>query len=148
VSIKHLRLRALALVLSLATTSAIVGSASALAMPSEDYRFDLFGGPLQAGGMGKMHQADSWSIVRVRLTKGPAGEPVSDAAFTEIRADMTPAGMPQMMARTRELWPEGHGVYRFEVHPLMAGSWTLHLTAKVSGEPDPVRGDVIVALAK
>ena len=144
---KHMRLRALALAVPLAAISVIVGPGSALAMPS-DYRFDLFGSPLQAGGMGKMHQADSWSIVRIRLTKGPAGEPVSDAVFTELRADMSPAGMPQITRRIRELWPEGSGVYRFEVHPLMPGSWTLHLTAKVSGEPNPIRGNVIVALAK
>jgi len=44
--------------------------------------------------------------------------------------------------------PAKGGAYIFEVEPGMAGTWALHLAAKVQGEQETIRGTVNVDLAK
>ena len=75
------------------------------------------------------------------------GKPVADAVIFESKADMGPAGMPTMGAPVKSLSAKG-GTYSFEVEPGMAGTWALHLAAKVQGEPETVRGTLNVELVK
>jgi hypothetical protein len=105
---------------------------------STDYRFELVGKPQLSG------QKD---IVQVRLVRATSGKPVPDAVIFESKADMGPAGMATMTAPMKAL-PANGGVYSFEVEPGMAGTWALHLAAKVQGEPDTVRGTVNADLVK
>jgi hypothetical protein len=105
---------------------------------STDYRFDLVGKPQLSG------QND---IVQVRLVRAADGKPVPDAVIFESKADMGPAGMETMAAPVKALPAKG-GVYSFEVNPGMAGTWALHLAAKIQGETETVRGKLNVDLVK
>lgn len=125
------------------------GSGVAWAIP-QDYRFDLVGNPIQAGGIGKMHQGDSRSIVWVRLTRLADDSAVPDAVLTVTQADVAPSGRPDVTALVWVL-PPYHGLYRFEVHPLISEQWALQLAARLPAcpvEPEPVRGDLVVSLVK
>jgi YtkA-like len=105
---------------------------------STDYRFELVGKPLLSG------QKD---IVQIRLVHVSDGKPVPDAVIFESKADMGPEGMATMGAPVKAL-PSKDGVYSFEVEPGMAGTWALHLAAKVQGETETVRGTVNADLVK
>jgi hypothetical protein len=103
-----------------------------------DYRFELVGKPQLSG------QKD---IVQVRLVHTTDSKPVTDAVIFESKADMGPAGMETMGAPVKAL-PVKDGIYRFEVDPGMAGTWALHLSAKVQGEVETVKGTVNAELVK
>jgi hypothetical protein len=105
---------------------------------SADYSFELVGKPQLSG------QKD---IVQVRLVHATDGKPVPDAVIFENTADMGPTGMPTMLAPVKALPAKG-GMYSFEVEPGMAGTWALHMAAKVQGEPETVRGTVNADLVK
>ena len=115
---------------------------------ADDYRFEVVGRPVQNGGIGKMHQADSESLVFVRLVRKQDGVPVPNADVTLTRVDMTPDGMADMTARSYVRPRDEPGKYRVEIHPLMAGNWTVSLAAQIPSEIQPVRGTLSVALAK
>ncbi|HEY5208169.1 MAG TPA: FixH family protein [Pseudolabrys sp.] len=121
-------------------TALAVGVAASLPAyaAGSDYRFELVGKPLLVG------QRD---IVEVRLVHVADGKAVRDAVIFESKADMGPSGMATMPAPVKAL-PAKDGVYRFEVEPGMAGTWALHLAAKVQGEPETVRGTVNADLVK
>jgi len=103
-----------------------------------DYRFELAGKPQPSGKK---------DIVQVRLLRVADGKPVPDAVIFESKADMGPTGMDTMTAPVKPLPAKG-GIYGFEVEPGMAGTWALHLAAKVQGEPDTIRGIINVDLVK
>ncbi|HVJ54927.1 MAG TPA: FixH family protein [Aliidongia sp.] len=103
-----------------------------------DYRFELVGKPEISGQK---------NIVRVRLVHVADGKPVPDAVIFESKADMGPMGMASMAAPVKAL-PGRDGLYSFEVDPGMAGTFALHLTAKIQGEPETVRGTVTTDLVK
>ena len=113
-------------------------SISAAEAAAQDYRFELVGKPTVSAGK---------DTVQMRLVHAADGKPVLDAVIFESKADMGPAGMATMTAPVKVL-PAKDGVYGFEVDPGMAGTWALHLAAKVQGEPETVRGSVNVNLVK
>jgi YtkA-like len=125
-----------------ASAAALACGLAFTAMPafakSADYRFELVGKPQLSG------QKD---IVQVRLVHVPDGKPVADAVIFESKADMGPAGMESMTAPVKALPAKG-GTYSFEVEPGMAGTWALHLAAKVQGEAETVRGTINADLVK
>jgi hypothetical protein len=86
----------------------------------------------------------SESLLDVKLTKQGSDQPVADAVIFETRFDMEPAGMGAMQAPVRADGSPVPGTYRFIVKPTMAGRWSLKLGAKVQGESDTVRGQVVV----
>jgi YtkA-like len=113
-----------------------------------DFRFELTGQPRQNGGIGKMHQADSESLVFVRLVRPGDGAPLTDADVTLSRVDMARDRMGAMTARSY-IRPYGDpGTYRVEIHPAMAGRWAVTVATRVAGESEPVRQTLTVALAK
>jgi hypothetical protein len=131
-----IRTRILASAIALASGFALtLGHARA---KSTDYRFELVGKPQPSG------QKD---IVQVRLVHVADNKPVSNAVIFESKADMGPEGMPTMPSPVEALPAQGD-VYSFAVDPAMAGTWALHLAAKVQGEPETVRGTVNADLAK
>jgi hypothetical protein len=103
-----------------------------------DYRFELVGKPRLSAAK---------DIVQIRLVRAADGKSVPDAVIFESKADMGPAGMASMTAPVKAL-PAKDGVYSFVVDPGMAGTWALHLAAKVQGEADTVRGTVNADLVK
>jgi hypothetical protein len=103
-----------------------------------DYRFELVGKPRLSAAK---------DIVQVRLVRVADGKSVPDAVIFESKADMGSAGMASMTAPVKAL-PAKDGVYSFEVDPGMAGTWALHLAAKVQGEVDTVRGTINADLVK
>jgi hypothetical protein len=125
-----------------ASATALACGLAFAAMPafakSTDYRFELVGKPQLSG------QKD---IVQVRLVHVPDGKPMADAVIFESKADMGPAGMESMTAPVKALPGKG-GTYSFEVEPGMAGTWALHLAAKVQGETETVRGTINADLVK
>jgi len=126
----------------LASAAVLVGGLASPLLPAHaaatDYRFELVGEPQLSG------QKD---IVQVRLVHTTDGKPVPDAVIFESTADMGPQGMPTMPAAVKALPAKG-GIHSFEVEPGMAGTWALHLAAKVQGEPETVRGTVNADLVK
>ncbi|MBN9563509.1 MAG: FixH family protein [Alphaproteobacteria bacterium] len=113
-----------------------------------DYRFELVGPPTQHGGIGKMHQSDSESLVMMRLVHRRDGSPVTNAEVILERTDMGPDGMGDMTARAY-IRPYGDpGTYRVEIHPAMAGRWAVTVAARIADQPIPVRQSLTVALAK
>ena len=127
------------------TVAGAVALACILAFPAiqaraaaSDYRFEL---------VGKPRLVAKKDIVQVRLMRVTDGKPVPDAVIFESKADMGPAGMETMTAPVKAMPPKG-GIYSFEVDPGMAGTWALHLAAKVQGEPETVRGTVNADLVK
>ncbi len=133
---KHLSLSAAALILGL-VVSAAAFPCQALAA-AQDYRFELVGKPKLSAKK---------DVVQVRLVHVADGKPVPDAVVFETKADMGPSGMEVMTAPVKALASKA-GVYSFEIDPGMAGTWALHLAAKVQGEPETVRGTVNADLVK
>jgi hypothetical protein len=128
----HILASAIALASGLAFTAVHAQAKSA------DYSFELVGTPQLAAKR---------DIVQVRLVSVADGKPVADAVIFESKADMGPTGMATMTAPVKALPAKG-GIYSFEVQPGMAGTWALHLAAKVQGEPETVRGTLNVDLVK
>lgn len=91
--------------------------------------------------------ADKDAVVEVRLVNKATGKPVADAVIFQTRLDMSPDSMGEMTGAVTPLPASEPGVYRFRVTVGMAGRWALKMAAKVPGEQDTVRGDVIVTAA-
>ncbi len=126
----------------LASASALAGILVLAGLPAyaaaTDYRFELVGTPKLTG------QKD---VVQIRLVRVSDGKAVPDAVIFESKADMGPAGMATMGAPVKAMPAKG-GIYSFEVDPGMAGTWAIHLAAKVQGESETVRGTVNADLVK
>jgi hypothetical protein len=128
-------------------TSAIVAALIMVAgskgfAAANDYRFELAGTPQKTG--------NGASIVRVRLIHVPEKKVVSGAIVIESKADMSPIGMPTMGAPAKPLSEQPPGTYRFEIQNgsvwKKPDNWALTLAAKVQGEPETLRGTVVVKL--
>lgn len=122
--------------LLLAVSGASISGAEAAA---QDYRFELVGKPTSSAGK---------DVVQVRLVHAADGKLMPDAVIIESTADMTTSGMGTMtMGAPVKALPTRDGVFGFEIAPGMAGTWALHLAAKVQGEPETVRGTLTADLA-
>lgn len=115
---------------------------------ADDYRCEIIGRPSQNGGIGKLNQTDSESLVFVRLGRKQDGMPVPNAQVRLSRVDMAPDGMGGMTARSYIRPRSAPGEYRVEIHLLMAGRWAMSLSAQVAGEAEPVSETLTVSLAK
>lgn len=126
------------LVGAIALACGLVFSAVQTEAASTDYRFELVAKPQVVAGK---------DTVNIRLVRVADGTSVPDAVIFESKADMGPAGMATMTAPVKAMPVKG-GIYSFEVDPGMAGTWALHLAAKVQGEAETVRGTINAELAK
>lgn len=84
------------------------------------------------------------AVIGVRLLNKASGKPVADAVIFQSRLDMSPDAMADMVSPLTPLPADQSGVYRFKADLSMAGRWALKLAAKVPGEQETVRGEVIV----
>ena len=123
-------------------TFALLAAASSGFGAAKDYQFELAGVPKNAG--------KGVSVVSVRLLHLSDKRPVSGAIVIESRADMGPIGMAGMAASIKPLPEQPAGTYRFEIQNGAAwkkpDNWALTLAAKVQGEPETVRGSIVVRL--
>jgi hypothetical protein len=100
---------------------------------ASDYRFEI--ASAQPTGAGK-------TDVAIRLVHATDGKPIPDAVIFESKTDMGPAGMAEMPGKVMPMPPAKDGLYHFTTQTGMAGTWALHLAAKVQGETETVRGTV------
>ena len=126
------------MILMIKTLSAVLGATAILfgsiaCAKATDYRFEV----AQSQGVG-----EGKTDVAVRLVHASDNKPVADAVIFESKADMGPAGMPNMPGKVTAVPPGEDGLYHFAAQTGMAGKWALHLAAKVQGETETVRGTV------
>jgi hypothetical protein len=81
--------------------------------------------------------------VAVRLLHKATNKAVSDAVIIATRIDMAPDDMAAMDAPLTPISSDQPGVYTFKTDLIMAGRWRLSIAAKVQGEPETVKGEVI-----
>ncbi|MFO1155075.1 MAG: FixH family protein [Rhodospirillales bacterium] len=114
-----------------------LGCAGAIMAAVDDYIFQAV--PTASGPGGE-------TLVGVRLVNKASGKPVADAVIFQTRIDMSPDGMGEMTGKLTPLPSEETGLYRFRADTGMAGRWAVKLAAKVPGESETVRGEVIVVI--
>jgi hypothetical protein len=102
---------------------------------AEDYAFEA--------ATAKVKQGND-AIVGVRLLNKASGKPVANAVIFQTRLDMSPENMGSMTSKVTPVASVVPGVYRFKLDLSMAGRWALKLAAKVPGEQETVRGEVVV----
>lgn len=88
------------------------------------------------------------AIISVRLFNKKTGKPVTGAVIFQQRLDMSPDNMADMAANVTPLDASEPGVYRFKADLGMAGRWALKLAAKVPGEQETVRGELVIVAVK
>ena len=81
--------------------------------------------------------------VAVRLVERATKRPVSGAVIIATRIDMAPDDMAAMDAPLTPMPSDEPGVYAFKTNLIMAGRWRLSIAAKVQGEPETVKGEVV-----
>lgn len=86
----------------------------------------------------------SASELAVRLVDKRSGMPVSGAAITSTRLDMSPDSMAEMLAPHEAIKSEQLGVFRFKANLTMAGRWAFKLQASVPGEAETIAGIVVI----
>ncbi|MGI0526659.1 FixH family protein [Rhizobium giardinii] len=84
------------------------------------------------------------STVSVRLIDKRTGNAVPDAVIFTTRMDMAPDGMEMMTTTVDPSTSTAPGVYAFTTNLSMEGGWRFQVAAKVQGEPETVKGEVIL----
>jgi hypothetical protein len=102
---------------------------------AEDYEFQPVATELPVGPA---------SEFVVKLVDKRTGKPVSDAVIFETRLDMAPDGMEMMTSPVEVLPATEPGVYKFRLNLSMAGGWRFQLAAKVQGEQETAKGEVVL----
>lgn len=104
-----------------------------------------------AGAQGYEFQAVQTEIkqgpaatVSVRLIDKRTGKAVPDAVIFTTRMDMAPDGMEMMTTTVDPTTSAEPGVYAFTTNLSMEGGWRFQIAAKVQGEPETVKGEVVL----
>jgi hypothetical protein len=84
------------------------------------------------------------STVSVRLIDRRTGNTVPDAVIFTTRMDMAPDGMETMTTTVAPSTSTEPGVYAFTTNLSMEGGWRFQLAAKVQGEPETVKGEIVL----
>jgi hypothetical protein len=116
-----------AALLSISAISAFAGAA--------DYEFQAVKTELPTGPE---------SEFAVRIVDKRTGKPVPDAVIFSTRLDMAPDGMEMMKSTLDPLPSIEPGVYRFKLNLSMAGGWRLLIAAKIQGEEETAKGEIIL----
>ncbi|MGH6865222.1 MAG: FixH family protein [Methyloceanibacter sp.] len=101
---------------------------------ADDYSFE----PVQV----EVKRGDGVTVA-VRLIDKATKKPVPDAVIIEKRIDMAPEDMASMDSPLTAVPSEEPGVYAFKTDLTMAGRWRLSLAARVQGEPETVKSEVV-----
>lgn len=124
-------LRTIGQITFLATIFAIATPALA---GSDDYAFQ----PVQA----EVKKGNAVTVA-VRLVQKATNKPIPDAVIIAKRIDMAPDGMAGMDSPLTPVHTSEPGVYAFKTDLMMAGRWRLSLAAKVQGEAETVKSEVL-----
>ena len=112
---------------------------SASAFPAfagaDDYQFQPIATELPVGPT---------SEFAVKLIDKRTGKPVPDAVIYETRLDMAPDGMEMMTSKVEAVPTTDPGVYKFKLNLSMAGDWRFQVAAKVQGEDETAKGEVVL----
>lgn len=84
------------------------------------------------------------STVSVRLIDRRTGNTVPDAVIFMTRMDMAPDGMETMTTTVAPSTSTEPGVYAFTTNLSMEGGWRFQVAAKVQGEPETVKGEIVL----
>ena len=125
-------------VLAVTTFLAMNAFQSANAAP-QDYRFEAVQSDVKSGPA---------VIIGARLIDVRTGKAVPGATIQDVRFDMSPTGMASMTSKVTAVEAQDPGVYMYRAPITMDGEWALHLSAKVPGEADVVRGSVKIRARK
>lgn len=80
----------------------------------------------------------------VKIVDKRTGKPVADAVIFSTRLDMAPDGM-EMMTSTLDPLPSSEpGIYRFKLKLSMAGGWRFLIAAKIQGEEETAKGEIVL----
>jgi len=112
-----------------------VGAIPSVQAGGQDYEFQLVTREFQAGPPAE---------IAVRLVHNPDGKPVPGAVIFSTSLDMGPDGMEVMTTPVEKLPGSDPGVYRFKAKLSMEGGWAFSLAAKVQGEPDSIKGKLVL----
>ena len=99
-----------------------------------DFRFEPVTSNVKAGD----------ATIVVRLVDARTGKPVTGAILIQNKVEMVMPGMAPVAVKATPAQVDEHGHYRFEANLAMAGEWRVGLAAKVQGEPETVRGTVVI----
>ncbi|MDB5526500.1 MAG: ytkA-like family protein [Rhizobium sp.] len=102
---------------------------------ADDYEFQPVTAELPAGPA---------SEFAVKLIDKRTGKPVPDAIIFEARLDMAPDGMEMMTSNVEAVPTTEPGVYKFKLNLSMAGGWRFQLAAKIQGEQETAKGEVVL----
>jgi hypothetical protein len=83
----------------------------------------------------------------VKIVDKRTGKPVADAVIFSTRLDMAPDGMEMMRSTLDPLPSTEPGVYKFKLNLSMAGGWRFLIAAKIQGEDETARGEIILKAA-
>lgn len=84
------------------------------------------------------------STVSIRLVDKRTGKAVPDVVIFTTRMDMAPDGMEGMTTKVDPATSAEPGVYAFTTDLSMEGGWRFQVAAKVQGEPETVKGEVVL----
>lgn len=83
----------------------------------------------------------------VKIVDKRTGKPVPDAVIFSTRLDMAPDGMETMRSTLDPLPSSEPGVYRFKLNLSMAGGWRFLIAAKIQGEEETAKGEILLKAA-
>lgn len=113
----------------------LFGIATASFAGAQDYEFQALQTEIKQGPT---------AIVSLRLIDKRTGKAVSDAVIFTTRMDMAPEGMETMTTTVDPTTSAEPGVYVFTTNLSMEGGWRFQVAAKVQGEPETVKGEVVL----
>jgi hypothetical protein len=80
----------------------------------------------------------------VKIIDKRTGKPVPDAVIFSTRLDMAPDAMETMRSTLEPLPSAEPGVYKFKLNLNMAGGWRFLIAAKIQGEEETAKGEIIL----
>ena len=112
----------------------LFSTATASFAGAQDYEFQAVNTDIKQG---------RGATVSVRLIDKRTGKAVPDAVIFTTRMDMAPDGMEMMTTTVEPSRSTEPGVYAFTTNLSMEGGWRFQVAAKVQGEPETVKGEVV-----
>jgi hypothetical protein len=120
---------------ALLASAMLFSTASASFAGAQDYEFQAVQTDIKQG---------PGSTVSVRLIDRRTGNTVPDAVIFTTRMDMAPDGMETMTTTVAPSTSTEPGVYAFTTNLSMEGGWRFQVAAKVQGEPETVKGEIVL----
>jgi hypothetical protein len=84
----------------------------------------------------------------VKIIDKRTGKPVPDAVIFSTRLDMAPDAMETMRSTLEPLPSAEPGVYKFKLNLNMAGGWRFLIAAKIQGEGETAKGEIILKVTE